>query len=291
MIDGLRRYFRAHRDAAVETYKFLALHTFGSVIVWIIIGASLALPAGLYLASYNLARVQAEWSSRPALSVFFTPGLDETAVRALRERIDAMPSVVSQVFVSPDAALRDLSSRLAIKDDLAALGTNPLPASVLLTTAPGADLTAVESALRRLPGVDQIVVERTWLRRVGAVSELVTRLSWLTAALLALTAAIVAGSAVRLAIDERLEEVLVLRLVGATDTQIRRPFLYLGVWYGLGGGLLGALVLSLAIGAMTDPLRALSASYGVNIEVAGFDADLLGASISARRSTRRAQLT
>ena len=303
MFEGLRRYFRAHREAAVETYRFLALHTAGSLVVWVMIGASLALPAGLYLVSYNLARMQAQWSSRPAMSVFFAPQLSPAAAHDLQQRIGRLAGVRALVFVSPDAALRDLSSRLAIKDDLAALGANPLPASVLLTTAPGANLSAIETALRSMPGVDRIVIERAWLERLEAVSQLVARLSWLAGAMLALTAAVVAGSAVRLAIDERLEEVLVLRLVGATDAQIRRPFLYLGLWYGLGGGLLGALVLSSGIGAITGPLLALSASYGVDIRVSGFDPALLlalilggallgivGASISARRSTARARL-
>ena len=94
-----------------------------------------------------------------------------------------------------------------------------------------------------------------------------------------------------------------LRLVGATAGQIRRPFLYLGLWYGLGGGLLGALVLSFGMGAITRPLQTLSVSYGVDIQVAGFDPGLigglvasgallgvLGAAISARRSTARVRL-
>ena len=303
MWDGLRRSLRSHREAAVETYKFIAMHTFGSLVVWVMIGAALALPAGLYLASYNLGRVQAEWSARPALTVFFSPELSGEAVRDLRRRVAAVGGVTASVFVSADAALRDLSSRLAIKDDLAALGANPLPASVQLTTASSVDLAAIERTLRGMPGVDQIVVERAWLERLAALSQLVDRITWVSAAMLALTATIVAGSAVRLAIDERLEEVLVLRLVGATAGQIRRPFLYLGLWYGLGGGLLGALVLCFGMGAITRPLQTLSVSYGVDIQVAGFDPGLigelvasgallgvLGAAISARRSTARARL-
>ena len=303
MFEGVRRYLRAHREAAVETYRFLALRTFGSLVVWIMIGAALALPTALYLASYNLSRVQAEWASRPALSVFFAPGLAPQEVEALRQRIDTAPGVESLVFVSADEALRDLSGRLALKDDLAALGSNPLPASVLVTASPEANVDTIERSLRGMSGVDQIIVERAWLERLAAVSRLVTRLSWLVGALLALTAAVVAGSAVRLAIDERLEEVLVLRLVGATDRQIRRPFLYLGLWYGLGGGLLGALVLAEGLTLIADSLKALSSSYGVTVEVGGFDVWLvlalvligatlgvLGAAISARRSTARAKL-
>lgn len=296
---AVARYGRAHRQAALDTYLFLVRRSLGSLVVWVMIGASLALPTGLYLASYNLAGVQSQWAARPAVTVFFTPELSSEGIRQLQQKLADVPGVASLVFVSANEALRDMSARLSLKDDLAALGSNPLPASALVTTTPDADLAALSARLRSLPGVDQIVLERAWLERLAAITQLMTRLSWLAGGLLALTAALVAGSAVRLAIDERLEEVLVLRLVGATDGQIRRPFLYLGLWYGLGGGVLSALVLSLALEAIAGPMLALSASYGAQMHIVGFDLPLvlalvstgavlgvLGAAVSARRSAQ-----
>jgi cell division transport system permease protein len=82
---------------------------------------------------------------------------------------------------------------------------------------------------------------------------------------------LVTATSVRLAIEARLDELRVQKLVGATDRQIRRPFLYFGAFYGVGGGLIAAMLLSLCLVAIESPLTALLGSYGQQLETAGFN--------------------
>ncbi len=79
------------------------------------------------------------------------------------------------------------------------------------------------------------------------------------AALLGLGALLVVGNTVRLDIQSRREEIGVLQLLGATDGFIRRPFLYLGAWYGLAAGALALVLLTAGRLALRAPLAALAA--------------------------------
>jgi cell division transport system permease protein len=94
--------------------------------------------------------------------------------------------------------------------------------------------------------------------------------AWVLAFLLGLGALLVVGNTVRLDIQSRREEIGVLQLLGATDGFIRRPFLYLGAWYGIGAGVIALGLLAAAGHALREPLAQLAASYGSQFELTGF---------------------
>jgi cell division transport system permease protein len=104
-----------------------------------------------------------------------------------------------------------------------------------------------------------------WLRFGG-------RVALVLAGLLGLGALLVVGNTVRLDIQSRREEIGVLQLLGATDGFIRRPFLYLGVWYGLAAGALALALLTAAWIALRAPLAELAGSYGSGFTLQGVDA-------------------
>ena len=124
--------------------------------------------------------------------------------------------------------------------------------------------------------VEEVVVEKTWLERLLDLSDLVTRLALVLGGLFGLGAVLITATSVRLAIESRLEEVRVLKLVGATEAQIRRPFLYFGAFYGLGGALVAAMLIALALQVLEPPLTRLTASYDAALKAEGFDPMFLG---------------
>jgi cell division transport system permease protein len=92
------------------------------------------------------------------------------------------------------------------------------------------------------------------------------------AVLLAFAVLFIVGNTIRLDIENRRSEIEVMKLVGAPDAFIRRPFLYSGFWYGLGGGMLAWLLLSLCIVALAGPVHELAGLYGSDAELQGLGA-------------------
>jgi cell division transport system permease protein len=233
----------------------------------------------LFLLQVNLAAMTGAWEGRPGLSVYFELDAEEADVKDLATRFEAQPAVAGVSVVTQEQALAEFQQFSGLADALALLERNPLPASLraLLTDDAGsAELTALAELASQQASVAEVVVEKTWLERVRDITQVVTRLGMVLAVLFGLGAVLITATSVRLAIEARLEELRVLKLVGATDAQIRRPFLYFGVVYGLGGALVAAMLISLCLLVIERPLSALLGSYGAALDLAGFDLGFLG---------------
>ena len=271
---GLGAWWRDHGRVARETMNFVSARLGTSFLVWLLVGIALALPAGLYLLQVNLSEMTRDWEGRPGLSVYFEHGAQATQLTEFARRIERRDDVEAVHIIDQEQALAEFKAFGGLGDALDLLGENPLPASARAILAPGAtveDLAAIARLAGQMDGVAEVVQEATWLRRVLDLSVLVTRLGIVLALLFAVGAVLVTATSVRLAIEARLEEVRVLRLVGATAGQIRRPFLYFGAIYGLGGAVIAAMLLSLILLVTEQPLADLLASYGQGLELAGFD--------------------
>ena len=266
------RWGRDHARVSRESLSQVSGRLPTSLLVWLLIGIALALPGALYLLQVNLAAVAAQWQGRPGISVYMQVGAGADVARALADDLGKDPAVARIVVVTADDALREFQQYAGVADALAHLGTNPLPASLRIALVDGTKPAVFDQLATRIKGatgVDQVAIERTWLERLDAMTGVVRRLGWMLAALFALGAVLVTATSVRLAIEGRLAELRVVKLVGGTDAYVRRPFLYLGLLYGLGGGLAGAMLISAGLVVIEPPLAALVGSYGTRLEIQG----------------------
>lgn len=271
---SVRAWLRDHGRVAQESLGYISGRLGTSLLVWLLIGIALALPAGLYLLQKNLATLDGDWQGRPGLSVYFAQETPLDEVYATVEATAAEPQVLRVWHITPEDALAEFQSFSGLQDALGVLTENPLPNSLRVTLQAGADLTdlqALSEVLSRRASIDEVVIEKTWLQRLTALSQLVNRLGVILGLMFAVGALLVTATSVRLAIESRLDELRVQQLVGASPGFIRRPFLYFGLLYGLGGGLVALMLLSGVLIALEVPLATLVGSYGGTLKVAGFD--------------------
>ncbi len=281
---GVGAFFRDHLRVARDTLHFVSVRLGTSLLVWLLVGIALALPAGLFLLQVNLAGLTSDWEGRPGLSVYFHPEASEAGIREVLAALDADPAVDTVTFVSREQALDEFQAYAGLGDALQLLDENPLPASARAVLASGSTVDDLERLANLATGataVAEVAVEKTWLERVNEISRVVSRVGLMLGALFGVGAVLVTATSVRLAIEARLEELRVLKLVGASDAQIRRPFLYFGAFYGLGGGLVAAMFISLGLLIVEEPLTALLGSYGQELDLGGFDLVFLVVLLSA----------
>lgn len=272
---GFGGWLRDHTLTARESVRELGGRSATTLLVWMLIGIALALPAGLFLVRVNLEVLSGEWEGRPGLSVYLELAAPEEVQDNLAALLRLRPEVERVDIVSSADALEEFKTYTDLADVLDALPENPLPASlrvILKAEVEAGGLEEVAAALDGEAGVADVVVERTWLERVNDLSAALTRLGLLLGVLFGAGALLVAATAIQLAVEQRLAEIRVMRLVGATDAQMRRPLLYLGGLYGLGGGLMAAMWVSLALVLIEAPLARLAGSFGQPLEVVAFDA-------------------
>lgn len=264
---------RDHWSVAADSIGFVAGRLGTTLLVWLLIGIALALPAGLHLLDRNLARAAGDWQGAQGLSVYLEVDAPEAAAAALARRLAADALIDTARVVTPAEALAELGGHLGV-DLLATVRENPLPATILAVAKPDLPVARLEWLAKRIradANVEAVVLETAWLARLAAIRAVVERIEWIAAILFGVGAVLVSSSSVRLAIEVRLPELQVHALVGASRRHMGRPFRYLGLIYGAGGGIVAALLVAAAIAWLEAPLSRLFGGAGQSPLVAGFD--------------------
>jgi cell division transport system permease protein len=268
---ALRRYLDLHLQNLVGAFRRLAGQPFASLMTLLVIAIALALPAGLRVLVSNLGAVSTAWQGAADFTAYLKLTVGSDRVHALARELAARDDVAEVHVVDRAAALAEFRERSGLGEALAGLDGNPLPDALVIRPSSGldADVAAVAAAVRALPEVDVVQVDTAWVARLRAILGLAGRVVNIATVLLGLAVAMVVGNTIRLEINQRRVEIEVTKLVGGTDGFVRRPFLYLGLCYGLGGALLAAALIAVTLALLARPVRTLATLYGSSFELAG----------------------
>ncbi len=245
--DRLASYWSHHREVSADSFRRLLRHPIASLATWLVIGIALALPGALYVALDNLEKLGRGWEGATRISLFLDLAVDDARGRALSEKLRQRADISAVSFISRTEALAEFRQVSGFGEVLDHLDANPLPAVILVT--PRGEALDPEQArtlldeLRALPEVERAVLDLEWLQRLFAMLELGQRMALALALLLGAGVLLIIGNTMRMAIAARRDEILVVKLVGGTNAFVRRPFLYTGLWYGLGGGVIAVALL------------------------------------------------
>ena len=234
-----------------------------------VMAVALALPLGLGLALDNLRHFAGRVEQSREIDLFLKPEIDVTRAQALATELRGRGDVARVELRTPEQGLAEFRAHSGLGDAIGALEENPLPSLLIIT--PGQQDASLVTVLQGLPETGLLQHDAAWRQRLQGWLGFGQRLAWVLAALFGLGALLVVGNTVRLDIQSRREEIGVLQLLGATDGFIRRPFIYLGAWYGLVAGALALGLLSAAAYALRAPLHALAQSYGSGFALNGLD--------------------
>ena len=244
-----------------------------SLLTWLVVAIALALPAFLYL---GLAQVQVlgeGWETKPQLSVFLNPRAREEAALGLRDELLKRDDTAEIQYISPEQAMAEFEQYSGLGPVVSSLETNPLPAVLLVVPAAiNIDLEGLEKLRSDLISdlrVDDVRIDMAWVERLRQIMVIGQRIVLALALLLALGVLLVIGNTIRLTIENRRDEIVIVKLVGATNAFVRRPFLYTGLWYGLGGGLLACAIILAGVLWLAGPVDQLADLYQSDFRLRG----------------------
>ena len=269
--DQGRAYLANHRRVARESLQGLFKVWLASAMTWLVIGIAMALPTMLYLILSNASTLSGDWDGKPRISIYLQESVSEADGRGFAQQLLADELVVAVDYVSPSAALAEFTQRSGFGDVLRSLDRNPLPA--VITIEPGVSQTGqLKPLVARLEAeamIASVSFDLAWMERLFAILDLAERFVTALGGFLALGVLLVIGNTIRLAIENRRTEIEVVKLVGGTDSFVRRPFLYLGFWYGLGGALMAWVLVGASLVFLSAPIEMLLASYQGDFVVTG----------------------
>jgi len=205
-------------------------------------------------------------------------GVPQERVDALRDHVAALPEVEGVTYVSKEEALAQFRARLADgQEDLTeVVGSNPLPAQLVVKLRDPREFGAVRSTLQEPSGVViRVVEQQSNVDRLVSITGLLHTVGIIIIALVGLTVLLVVVNSIRMALMSRSDEIEIMRLVGASDAFVRWPFIFEGLLVGLLGALVTLGLLSLA----AAPISQLAATIAGQVPV-GFG-DRLSSQVTA----------
>lgn len=262
-------WVRHHKQVAVDSGERLLHHPVASGLTMLAIAIALVLPAMLWLALGSVRALDYNLDSSSRITLYLHAGDSQEQVQQLADKVRGDSDVLGVKVISADQGLSEFQQSLGIGDATNMLDSNPLPATLLVSpTQRDPDFVQdLNARLGKIEGVDEARVDLEWLERLHEIGVLGQRATLGLGVLFGLGVLLVVGNTIRLAVENRRKEIEVVTLIGATRAFVRRPFLYSGAWYGLGGGILAIILLLLGRSWMSTPIQRLAQSYGSSYSI------------------------
>lgn len=268
-----RGWMTRHLQVALASLGRLARSPLASMMTLGVIGIALALPSALHLLLLNVEKMSGDWDSVASISLYLQKSIETGQAEKLAKRLEEEFGIAETQLIGRDQALAEFRAMSGFSEALGSLSDNPLPAVIIVRPAPGdespAALERLSGRLGALPEVEIAQLDLQWVQRFHAITQIAGRTVWVLATLLGMAVVLTVFNTIRLEIQARQQEIEISKLIGATDAFIRRPFLYSGFWYGVLGGLLCWLLVSLSLWLLHAPVARLAGLYESGFALSG----------------------
>lgn len=268
-------YIICHIRAALSSLGGLLRKPFSSFMVVAVIGIALALPASLYMILQNAQSLGQHWNNNSTqISLYLNPDLSQNRTQDILNQLHTNPQISDVRYISPDEGLKEFGQTLDLKKLVAVLHRNPLPGVIviqpILSLRTPTAIAQLMGFLKQLPEVDFVRLDMQWLQRLQNIISFARHVVLALAFLLGIGVLLIIGNTIWLATQNEQKEISILKMVGATNAFIRRPFLYTGIWYGLSGGIISWILVSLALWWLQGPVEKLAISYNSSFYLRDF---------------------
>jgi cell division transport system permease protein len=266
-------YFSRHAQVLIGSLGRIVHQPVAALMTMGVIAVALALPLFLSLLLQNARSATGNWNEAYDLSVYMDKKGGAARVQALAKQLRQRGDVAAVRIITAEQALAEFRSDSGFGTALDALEDNPLPDTLVVTpTLPASTPQGTEAlkvAIAAMADVQTVQIDTDWVKRLHAMLDLLRRVVLLTGGLLGIGIVLIVSNTIRLDILNRRAEIEVMKLVGASDGFTRRPFLYTGIWYGLGGGLLALMLVAVASTVLVRPVAHLAFLYGSAFSLEG----------------------
>ncbi|MDQ2639426.1 MAG: permease-like cell division protein FtsX [Pseudomonadota bacterium] len=255
-----------HLQSALFAAGRLARSPLNTAFTVLVIAIALTLPTALGLAIVSVRQATGDFATSVDVNLYFKQDVPLEKAQQLAASLRQRSGIASVKLISAEEGLESFSAQGGFGEVLKALGSNPLPHALEVRPEAGATDPARMASLREFlaawPEVDSVQMDRDWIVRLDAILQLLRGLVTGASVLLGVGVLAIVGNTVRLEIYNRRAEIEVTKLVGGSNAFVRRPFLYTGLFYGLCGALLAALLVLVGLSLLNAPVAKLAQSYG-----------------------------
>jgi len=220
----------------------------------------------LFLENIKQASSQIEYKAE--ISIFLKTKYSDDNLKELNVFLKEQPIVNKIVFEKSDDSWQKLQKKLNI-NGLDLIDNNPLPDSLYLSlnTLDEKEIDFFIEESKNFEIIDEITVDSAWINKLNSILSLSQLIVNFIGFLLLVVLSVIIGNTIRLQTLSYKDEIEVSKLIGASNAFIRRPFLYTGSFYGLGGGLVTIGLIKSLIYIFNLNSMAIEKTLGFNISL------------------------
>ena len=297
----MNAWLSQHGAALASAFRRLWSAPLNTLLSLLVMGIVLTLPAFGYVLLDNLRDLGRNVSGVQQISLFMSLDASRKEVAEIENQLKQAATGTWR-FVPKEEALKHMQANEGMAEIVASLPRNPLPDAFIVepTNTEPAALEILRKEIAGWPNVAHVQLDSAWVKRFDAFLRIARLALWMLAGIFAAGLIAVTFNTIRLQVMAQAAEIEVARMIGATDTFIRRPFYYFGALQGVLGGLLAAALVVGALRLLAGPAGELAALYGTSFALrlpvpaevaalAGIGAVLgwLGAQLSVSLSLRK----
>ncbi len=266
-------YLTRHMQSGVYSLGKLSRSPWTSLMTCFIIGIALALPAILFVALKNTELMNSSFQKTLEMTLYLKQDTTPNQVNALLSRLKKQSEIQNIRAISPTDGLKELQQQAGFDSSLESLQNNPLPWAVVIQPDKQINTPSQFEKLRmnlqQLPEVDHVQLDILWVKRLASFMALAHRILYALAIFLGIAVLLIVNNTIRAATEQHHKEIEVIKLIGGTYSFIRRPFLYVGMMYGLFGGIIAWLLVVALTLALKGPSQHLAELYGSHLTLMG----------------------
>ena len=259
----MKNWLTQHGQALKLVLRRFKTNKLNTLLICLAIGVTIALPSMLYTVLDSLSSLASNVKTESQISLFLASDNSESTTANIKAALEKNAAIKNFQFVSKQDALAKLQAADANNEVLSSLEDNPLPDAFFIepNNLDADNIANLQNELRQLEGVEDVLVDGAWMKRLNYLVLLGKQAMLIIASLLALLLLAVIGNTIRMQILTQQAEIELSRLIGATKGFIRRPFLYAGALYGLLGGLFALLITFAVIYVFNRSIAPIAAEY------------------------------
>ena len=263
--DKLNAYRDLHAHALFSSLGRLVASPFASIMTIAVLAIAISLASGFYILVMNLQQLTSNLETSNQISLFLRDDVSDAHASKLAGSIRQNVSVQDVRLITRDQALAEFQTYSGFGAAINALEKNPLP--IVLQVLPKnalEDKEGLENLLKSFqqsPEVDFAQMDLQWVERLQSIMAVTRLFANLLNLMLAGAVLFIIGNTIRLELHNRRDEVVIAKLVGATNSFIRRPFLYTGFWIGFISGVSAWFIVTALMLILRQPVEKLSGLY------------------------------
>ncbi|MDC5804661.1 permease-like cell division protein FtsX [Vibrio europaeus] len=268
-------FFTVHFKQARLSLAEFWQRPLGNILTLAVISMALAMPSALYLLGKNISAASTNVTSPSQVSAYIEERTPEARIMVLKDELETSLDVAKVEYISPQQGLDDLSQYSGFEQALSLLDDYALP-GVLVITPSQDDKQTIKRLAERVAneeGITDVRLDEDWLTRLDAIKNLVSGIVITLSVLMLGSVFLIVGNTLRFNVLANKEEIQTMKLIGATNSYILRPYLYSGMWFGLLGAITAWVLTAVITVLLNSSVEKLALLYDSHFRLVGLSWD------------------